>query len=159
MWNDKIGATGGGFSKLFKEPKYQKDNISKSANATLKNRRGIPDISWNADPNTGVLVYLSFLGPKQTGYFLFGGTSAGSPQWAGLVADGNQLAGHSLGFLNPTLYALGNDRESGNAFHDITVGNNTSGGVTGYDATQGWDLSTGWGTPKGEQLLHDLASD
>ncbi len=159
VWDNKIGATGGGISKLFKEPKYQRDNLSDSANSTLKKHRGIPDISLNADPDTGVLVYLSFLGPKQAGYFLFGGTSAGSPQWSGLIADGNQLAGHALGFLNPTLYALGNDREYGNAFHDVTVGNNTFGGVTGYDATQGWDLSTGWGTPKGEQLLHDLASD
>jgi subtilase family serine protease len=62
--------------------------------------RGIPDISYNADPFTSILVYLSFI-PGQAGYYFIGGTSEGSPQWAGIIADADQMAGHPLGFLNP----------------------------------------------------------
>jgi subtilase family serine protease len=78
---------------------------------------------------------------------LIGGTSEGSPQGAGIIADANQLAGHSLGFLNPTLYALGALGAQDEFFHDITVGNNSFAGAPGYNATPGWDLASGWGTP------------
>ena len=63
-------------------------------------------MAFNADPNTGVPVVLGFLG-SNSGIYIFGGTSEGSPAWAGIVADLDQLAGHPLGFLNPAIYALG----------------------------------------------------
>jgi subtilase family serine protease len=72
----------------------------------------------------------------------FGGTCEGSPQWAGIIADANQLAGHPLGFLNRKLYAIG---EESDLFHDITFGSNAFNGfsgVPGYIATPGWDLTT-----------------
>jgi subtilase family serine protease len=146
------GAGGGGVSQVFKEPAYQKANLPASDQSILKGFRGIPDISYNADPYTAILVYLSFI-PGQAGYYFIGGTSEGSPQWAGIIADADQMAGHPLGFLNPALYQIGNSSKAGNSYHDITVGNNGYNGVPGYNATPGWDLATGWGTPKVSGLL------
>ncbi|QBD79198.1 protease [Ktedonosporobacter rubrisoli] len=158
VWNDggSNGATGGGISQYFKEPDYQSDNLSSANKALLKGFRGIPDISFNADPNTPVLVYESFRGGDKAGYYGFGGTSAGSPQWAALVADANQLAGHPLGFLNSALYKLGASRVANLVFHDITKGNNSQAGIAGYNATPGWDACTGWGTPRVQPLLQDV---
>jgi subtilase family serine protease len=60
----------------------------------------------------------------------------------------NQYAGAPLGFLNPALYALGRQGLFYDLGHDITVGNNSFAGVPGYNATVGWDLASGWGTPE-----------
>jgi subtilase family serine protease len=153
VWNSDGGASGGGISQHFSEPAYQR-LLPASDQSLLGGYRGIPDVSWNADPNTSILIYLSFLGASNAGYYSIGGTSEGSPDWAGLVADLDQLAGHPIGLLNPYLYALG---AAGVGFHDITVGNNSDNGVTGYTATPGWDLATGWGTPDLGQLFWDIA--
>jgi subtilase family serine protease len=155
VW-DGNGATGGGVSQVFTEPAYQL-TLPRGAQATLHGHRGIPDISWNADPDTPILVYLSFLGPDAAGYYLFGGTSEGSPQLAGVVADLNQLLGHPIGFLNPYLYALGPLNNFTGVYHDITVGNNGFAGVPGYPATPGWDASTGEGTPNVGRLVRAIA--
>ncbi len=154
VWNNNIGATGGGISKVFKEPNYQQANLSGSDQNLLNGHRGMPDIAYNADPNTGILVYISFLSPA--GFYLIGGTSEGSPQWAGIIADANQLAGHALGFLNPALYAIGNSGDYRESFHDITFGSNAFAGVRGFKATPGWDLATGWGSPKVATLVTEL---
>ena len=150
------GATGGGVSQLFKEPDYQKDTLPRSDQKLLKGHRGLPDISYNADPYTSILVYLSFI-HGQAGYYGIGGTSEGAPQWAGIIADANQYAGHALGFLNPALYALGSSKDASRSYHDITVGTNSYGGITGYAATSGWDAATGWGTPNVSILVKELA--
>jgi subtilase family serine protease len=157
VWNDGPGdATGGGISQYFKEPSYQK-HLSAANQALLNGYRGLPDISYNADPNTAVPVYLGFLG-SQSNYYLFGGTSEGSPQWAGIIADANQYAGHALGFLNPALYQLGKSgEEHPEVYHDITLGNNSQGSIPGYKATVGWDPVTGWGTPVIDKLIEELA--
>ena len=124
----------------------------KQARATLNGHRGIPDISYNADDlNSAILVYTSFLapigGPDSVGYYLIGGTSEGAPQWAGIVADLNQLGHAPMGFLNPKLYALGGLGLFTDFGRDITKGSNAYGGVPGYSATRGWDPASGWGTP------------
>ncbi len=156
-WNDGVGsATGGGISQYFKEPNYQKDNLSKANQQLLNGHRAIPDISYNADPNSGVPVYLGFLPQRQPRFYIFGGTSAGSPQWAGIIADANQSAGHSLGFLNTALYRIGNSKASAYSYNDITVGNNAQLPIAGYNATPGWDAATGWGTPKTVGLVLNL---
>jgi len=157
VWNDGIGsATGGGVSQTFSEPLYQR--LLPSADQKLLNgHRAIPDIAYNADPNTPVPVFVGFL-PGQVGYYLFGGTSEGSPQWAGLIADANQYAGHPLGFLNPALYLLGASKnEAAEVFHDITSGNNAQPPVPGYDAAPGWDAVSGWGSPIAQPLIQHLA--
>ena len=154
VWNEfGFAAGGGGVSQQFAEPFYQLAGIPKSAQPLLGNHRAIPDIAYNADAEYGVLVYLSFLGPDAAGYYEIGGTSAGSPQWAGIVADANQLAGHPLGFLNPRLYSLGQSR----FFNDIVSGANGFFPTPGYVATRGWDLTTGWGTPN-DGLIWALAN-
>jgi len=156
VWNDHyIGGGGGGVSQKFAEPYYQY-SLPAPVQSELNNYRGIPDVSYNADPNTAILVYVGFLGGTANGFYFIGGTSEGSPQWAGIIADANQLAGRPLGFLNPKLYAIG---EAGGFFHDITWGNNAYNGfngVPGYVATPGWDLATGWGTPDLGTLLSEL---
>jgi subtilase family serine protease len=158
VWNDgpTAGATGGGISQYFKEPDYQRDTLPGSDKALLKGMRGLPDISYDADPNTGVLIYLSFPGGGTPGYYIIGGTSAGSPQWSGIIADANQWAGRPLGFLNPALYKMGTSGDTNDDFHDITVGNNSQNGIPGYSATSGWDASTGWGTPRGAEMIENL---
>ena len=140
VWNQGDAATGGGISQQFREPIYQAF-LPRSVQRELGGARGIPDVSWNADPRTPILIYLSFLTP---GYYVIGGTSEGSPAWAGVVADLDQLAGRGIGLLDPYAYALG---ASGRGFHDVTVGNNSLAGITGYSAVPGWDLATGWGSP------------
>ncbi|PYI66314.1 protease [Arthrobacter livingstonensis] len=149
VWNDGIGsATGGGVSKATAEPFYQR-LLPRQDQRILAGQRAVPDISFNADPNTGVLVHLGFLGAGNNGYYIFGGTSEGSPAWAGVVADLNQRAGFALGFLNPTLYALGAAKLIYPAvLHDVTVGNNAQPPIAGFSAGAGWDAATGWGTPK-----------
>ncbi len=153
VWNSDGGATGGGVSQQFAEPLYQR-LLPASDQSLLGGHRGLPDIAWNADPNTPVLVYLSFFGPGSAGYYFIGGTSEGAPQWAGLTADLDQLTGHPIGLLNPYLYALG---AAGIGFHDVTVGNNELDGIPGYSATPGWDATTGWGSPDLGQFIGDIA--
>jgi subtilase family serine protease len=159
VWNDVYGASGGGVSQQFSEPLYQR-LLPASVQKTLKLHRGIPDVAYDADPNTPILVYVGFFPcPADDGYYFVGGTSEGSPQWAGIIADANQLAGHPLGFLNPKLYLLGAIGEQSQFFHDITIGNNSFNGVPGYDAAPGWDLATGWGTPNLSGLIWALARE
>lgn len=165
VWNDGASdATGGGISQKFAEPFYQ-FGLPRSTQKLLNGKRGLPDISINADPNTPVPVFLGFLSlfniGLPNGYFLFGGTSEGSPVWAGITADLNQYLGHSVGFLNPIVYALNLNRHLyGSDFHDITVGDNSqltnTPAVPGYSATAGWDPATGLGTPIVQPLFHTL---
>ena len=159
VWNEgPQDATGGGVSQYFGEPFYQFGLPYNVQKTILQGHRALPDISFNADPYTGVPVFLGFLGAGNNGYYIFGGTSEGSPAWAGLIADANQEAGHSLGFLNPKFYAFGYDKEiQTRLFHDITVGNNAQPPIPGYSATPGWDAATGWGTPKAKQLFDALS--
>jgi subtilase family serine protease len=156
VWNDSVspfgpaGAGGGGISQVFPTPLYQQLSLPQSARQKLHGYRGVPDLSYNADDvNSAILVYVGVYGE----YLLIGGTSCGSPQWAGIVADLNQYAGAPLGFLNPRLYAIGGRGQFADFGHDVTIGNNAYGGVPGYNATAGWDPASGWGTPKLGQIL------
>jgi subtilase family serine protease len=147
------GAGGGGISQVFQEPRYQQAALPDHVRHQLGHRRGLPDISYNADPYTPILVYVGFLGPDNAGYYFIGGTSEGSPQWAGIVADLDQYAGRPLGFLNAALYSIGGTGHFKQVGRDVTVGNNAYNGVPGYAATRGWDLATGWGTPDFDKIL------
>ncbi|MDQ6642819.1 MAG: S53 family peptidase [Chloroflexota bacterium] len=153
VWNSGGGGSGGGFSSFFTTPSFQK-TLPSSVQSLLNNRRGVPDVAGDADPLTGLAFY------QAGGWSLAGGTSASAPLWAGLIAIANQMAGHSLGFINPALYKLALSSNYAQDFHDITNGNNNVSykGVTvpGYQATTGWDPVTGLGTPNAEKLLPDL---
>ncbi|GAC1365090.1 MAG: S53 family peptidase [Ktedonobacteraceae bacterium] len=155
-WNSGLGsATGGGYSLYFRAPGYQQATLPPTVRAASHGYRGLPDVAYDADPSTSIPVYLGFL--PNPDYYLFGGTSAGTPQWAGLVADANQLAGHPLGFLNEKIYRISAMQgATGPVFHDITIGNNAQGSLPGYQATPGWDAVTGWGSPITNLLVAGL---
>ena len=151
-------ASGGGFSHLFARPAYQ-DGVP-GIGAT----RGVPDVAADADGTTGMT--LAFSAPDGK-YWLVGagGTSAGAPFWAGLIALADQEAGHPLGFVDPAIYRIARGPLYHKAFHDITTGNNTvvlgsaspPVTITGYQAGPGWDPATGWGTPDAQVLIPLLA--
>jgi subtilase family serine protease len=138
-WSD----SGGGVSSYEPAPAFQA-GLGYGGRAT-------PDVAYDADPNTGIYVYDSYIG----GWYVFGGTSAGSPQWAGLIALVDQgRAAEGAGPLNgatqllPALYSL-----SSADFHDITTGS-----AGGNSAKPGYDLVTGLGSPVANRLIPDLVT-
>jgi subtilase family serine protease len=150
--------SGGGFSTFYSRPSWQS-----GSNA----HRGVPDVAYNAGVNGGVLTHcgicnlLNGLDPSDPSvFFLFGGTSAGSPQWAALTADADQMAGRDLGNINPQLYGLSVNSTAANPFHDVVRGNNDVAelGGAGFNAGQGWDPVTGLGSPNAALLLSALAN-
>jgi len=151
VWNDGAGAGGGGVSQHFKLPNFQQDGLPRATRKSLNGFRGYPDVAYNGGVFGGVIVHLGFLdtafGPGNNGFFIFGGTSAGAPQWAGVTALANQVARRPLGFLNKRLYGLGAEGALAGLMHDVTLGDNSFAGIPGFSATSGWDLATGWGTP------------
>lgn len=148
VWNDDFGAGGGGLSTIYRRPGYQAPVQGNNK------QRGVPDVAYNGDVRGGVVAAWSVLFPANVvAFFIFGGTSAGSPQWAGIVALADQKGGHRLGAINKTLYHIGKSDGYGAAFHDITSGNNSFEGVAGFDAVAGWDAATGLGTPDVANLI------
>jgi subtilase family serine protease len=147
-------ASGGGFSRRFARPGYQ--NGVPGIAAT----RGVPDVSADASPHTGMALVISDGGNQYT-IRNSGGTSASAPLWAGLIALADQYAGRHLGFVNPAIYRIGRSASYHDAFHDITTGNNTPAfpghTIKGYTATPGWDPVTGWGSPNAQALIPLLA--
>jgi kumamolisin len=147
VWNElpNSGSTGGGISRAFPVPDYQKGLTAAKADGSKAalTGRGVPDISGNADPVTGYDVLVD--GSK----FAIGGTSAVAPLMAGLVALINQKIGKPVGFLNPMIYAI--HKSGKKVFRDITDGNNGT-----FAASTGWDACTGLGVPDGKLLLGAL---
>jgi hypothetical protein len=151
-WGGGVG-TSGGISTYYSIPTYQQ-GVSMAANQGSTTMRNVPDVALTAD-NVYVLYNNGSSGT-------FGGTSCAAPLWAAFTALVNQQAvanGLSkVGFLNPTLYAIGNGASSSTNFNDITTGNNFStSSPTQFAATSGYDLCTGWGTPGGITLINSLA--
>ena len=138
VWNNSTGggATGGGYSAIFKRPTWQSAVVTEAF-------RGVPDVAGNADPNSGYAIRVD--GED----IVVGGTSAVAPLWAGLIALLNKKLNTRLGFINPKLYSL----DQATNFHDITVGNNGT-----YPARPGWDAATGLGSPNGNVLSASLQS-
>ncbi len=149
-----VNCSGGGFSKVFARPDFQK-------HATKNRARGVPDVAYNAGVSGGVLINSATLNegiglpPDQLAFFIVGGTSAGTPQWAGLAAIGDQIARHRLGSINAALYDIGHNKNRYAAtMHDMVVGNNDVAEIGGgFDTAKGWDPVTGLGTPKASSLL------
>lgn len=145
VWNEGTNsATGGGVSEKFALPTWQTNaNVPTAANAFVG--RGVPDVTGNADPQTGYKVRVD--GQD----IVIGGTSAVAPLWAGLIALINQQLGQPVGFLNPTLYQNYQSLQQKNAFHDIIQGTNGA-----YSAGPGWDACSGLGSPNGTNLADEL---
>jgi uncharacterized repeat protein (TIGR01451 family) len=158
VWNwglnqGKYVGSSGGVSTYYGLPVYQQ-GISMVANQGATTLRNIPDVAL-----TGDNVYVRY---NNGGAAAFGGTSCAAPLWAGLTALINQQAGingiNPVGFMNPPVYAIGKGTNYATCFNDITVGNNfNSSSPTKYSAVAGYDLCTGWGTPKGNALITALA--
>jgi subtilase family serine protease len=162
--------SGGGFSHVFARPDYQ-STLPAGSTPIPATTRGVPDVALQASARTGQLIYLSLppdgqsglicgSSPCSTGWYDVGGTSASSPQWAGLVAIADQINGGGLGFINPALYRLAtNPAAYASDFFDVTTGTNQADpSVPGFPATTGWDPVTGLGTPNAAKLLPALVA-
>jgi subtilase family serine protease len=184
-WNEispfgGAGASGGAPSAVFDAPPWQRSLHTKD--------RLVPDVSYNAALVGGALVIVSCrpnpdpadggmtldpkcVDPSRQGYISVGGTSAGAPQWAAIVALANQVrmsqAKSPLGLVSPLLYELAKDKRAyARDFNDITTGSNAldlrafgapAPSEFGFAAAPGYDLATGLGTPNVANLLGDLA--
>jgi kumamolisin len=147
VWHDKAsipksqrGAGGGGRSSVFAKPSFQSGVFPKDK------RRDVPDIALGASLlHPGFFIAVGTPGQLA----IAGGTSVGTPVWAGVSALAAQRAGTTrVGNINTKLYTLGplnNTASSG--LHDVTSGNNSFNGVPGFKAKPGYDGATGWGTP------------
>ncbi|HEY3727625.1 MAG TPA: S53 family peptidase [Solirubrobacteraceae bacterium] len=123
-------AGGGGLSPIEPTPAFQSG--AKLLGAVPLARRGVPDVSLDADPESGYDVVVN--GTIET----IGGTSASAPSWQGIWARAQGAHGGALSFAGPILYST----EPSTAYNDITIGAN---GL--YTAGPGYDLTTGLGTP------------
>jgi subtilase family serine protease len=137
--------SGGGESLYFPEPSYQ-------LGAQSSGKRGVPDVAYDSNPNTGVPVYDS----EDGNWAEVGGTSASSPQWCAITAIANSIRA-SMGkgtiggnFLN-VIYA------NPLAFNDITQGSNGKCGLV-CTAGPGYDFVTGLGSPMALQVVDALTA-
>ncbi|MEO7716664.1 MAG: protease pro-enzyme activation domain-containing protein [Capsulimonas sp.] len=141
-WNGSSGY----ISPNFAIPSWQQ-GISMTANGGSTTQRNCPDVSMVA---TNIWCVYNNGG---SGGVL--GTSAASPLWAGYMALVNQQGAQhgkpTAGFINPAVYALGKGASYTTYFNDTTTGNNGKPAVTGYD------LVTGWGSPKGQAMIDSLS--
>jgi subtilase family serine protease len=182
-----IVAGGGGVSTVFKAPEYQ-SSLSPEIQQTVNGYRGVPDMAMNAGENGGIEVYMGFSIPSQgvTGpaWGIFGGTSCATPETAGLIALADQAASQlvgspvGIGPMNRYIYSMGPWD-----FHDIVP--HTFGAVTldnnalyysldllnargplsvppvpvpGQKTTEGYDLTSGFGSPNAPYFVIDLAN-
>jgi len=150
-------AGGGGKSVIFPRPPYQ-NGVRKIVGGS----RGVPDISMSGACNGAVDMYQSF-GGQAAGWYPTCGTSEATPLFAGIVALADQVAGHPLGVINPSLYRLSASRAPG--IVDVVSGNNTvsfsQGGalhtIRGFAARPGYDLASGVGTVNALWFVRELA--
>jgi len=164
--------TSSGYSQVESQPNYQ---------ATVQNTgvRSVADVSYDADPNTGFAVYDSVPYQGYIGCEEIGGTSAGAPQWAALVALADQAriangqatldgASQTLPLLYNLYSAPGTDGYSvyATGFNDVVDPGSTNpwhwrwGGFgNGAQATVGYDTSTGLGSPNARLIIPLLEGD
>jgi subtilase family serine protease len=197
VWNDggadaaghQASGTGGGVSPVWPMPSYQSGAVgglgvvqADSSAACGGFCRQVPDVSADADPNSGYVVYSSdqVLG---TGWMVAGGTSASAPLWAAFTALANAspaCRGFTLGFENPALYAIAGSAYAAN-FHDVTgptpftgaPGNAIHPGTNDtwsdspdnannpgdlYPVLPGYDMATGLGSPIANALGNSLCA-
>ena len=154
---DNGGSTGGGVSLRIPRPAWQSGLDIAPVNPGQVAGRIVPDVAANASANTGYFVVAG--GQRE----ISGGTSASAPLWAALVARMNQQLGSSgkrVGYLTPLLYgaSAGGAGSLGKlGCNDIASGDNVTAHVGGFKSTAGFDAVTGWGSPKGKDLLAALS--
>jgi subtilase family serine protease len=154
--------TGGGVSSFYGRPPYQGNLLSTfptvlGSTVNAASGRSNPDLSFNAAVNGGVLAWRGFIATPA--WAVFGGTSAAAPAWAAIIALLNQANGAPVGFITPKIYDLNHGRLK-HTFQDITVGDNRFAegafGEDGFNASPGYDLTTGWGTPDVSWYIKNL---
>jgi subtilase family serine protease len=164
------GSSGGGDSTVFSRPPFQN-----GVAGTVGDSRGTPDISMSAAVNGGVDIY-DTTDPSIAGWTFIGGTSEAGPLFSGIVALADQVAGHSLGDLNPALYAMAQSRvpdsivpisQGGNTFTFCPVADTESNGacasssdlvtVPGFNADGSYNEATGLGTVNAASFVPALA--
>jgi len=145
-WSD----SGGGISPNdIPIPSWQTATAAICIDPCSQSLRNGPDVAANANFTFYVCADQSACSANE-----YGGTSFAAPMWAGYLALANEQAvgggASTLGFINPSLYDIGLGSNYDTDFHDITSGSN------GYNATTGYDLVTGWGSPNGSALINAL---
>ena len=144
-WN----GSGGGISSIYAIPDWQQ-GLNMSVNRGSTSMRNLPDVAMLADD------VWEWADKGQS--FAVVGTSIAAPLWAAFTALVNQQGASNgrppVGFLNPSLYAIGKSSIYNQCFHDITTGNNTNSiSPRLFFAAAGYDLCTGWGSPNGGTSL------
>ena len=172
---------GGGVSRLFAQPWYQRGVVPPSVSQYFggKPGRAVPDVAAIGDPNTGFLVGQTQTFPDGSvkySEYRIGGTSLSSPVAAGIEALADQASHRAHGFANPAIYELSGTP----AVHDVTLLDKPTGvvrvdyvnGVDAADGTRtslrstqqlvtltsrrGYDDTTGVGTPNGFWYVYGL---
>ena len=170
------GAGGGGISSFWTMPAYQSsappslDVVNADSSPTPCGSSGdcreVPDVSADADPAHGYLIYYNgdnSVPGEPSGWQASGGTSGAAPLWAAVFAEANAdsaCAHIPIGFANPALYRAAASAED-TYFTDVTSGNNdftvSNGGL--YPATPGYDMATGLGSPNVTTLATALCDE
>lgn len=175
-YNYSGGASGGGISHFWVSPLWQNspgvhNSFSSGTPCNAPSNsfcRESPDVALNADPNIGYAIYCSVAaaGCSSNGaWYSVGGTSAGAPMWAAMMAMANEMSlkqgGFNLGFVNPLLYQVASDpNHYAASFHDITTGTNDFNNYNSgsYPASANYDLATGLGSYNAYWLAFNLVT-
>ena len=154
--------SGGGRSAYEMMPSYQSGLPVPNANGY----RSVPDIAYDANPNSGFAIYDSVSYQGLSGWFQVGGTSAGTPQWAALAAIVNSMrvsakklpmGAAATSTMNCLLYLLGQPSSYSTNYHDVTSGTNGTCGTL-CTSVSGYDDVTGLGSPKANALINALVA-
>jgi pseudomonalisin len=150
VWNESgpgagLWASGGGVSAIYAKPSWQA-----GTGVPADGKRDVPDVSLTAAGHDGYLIY------QNGGLYVVGGTSAATPSFAGVMALVVQHTAARQGNANTVFYSLDSKQRAGGAsvFHDITSGNNSVPGQTGFNATAGYDQATGLGSIDASVLVN-----
>ncbi|HKV68864.1 MAG TPA: S53 family peptidase, partial [Gaiellales bacterium] len=156
------GGGGGGVSSIFRMPSWQNGPGVIRSGLSSKTKCGgktvycreVPDIAFNADPNTGYVINDGI-------WDLVGGTSAAAPLMAAFTADADTFSlangGMRMGFADPFLYHEA--KVDPPMFHDVLTGSNiTTPTLTKYQAAPRYDMASGWGSIDVAQMATDLSN-
>ena len=150
VWSDaaSVSGGGGGISSVWPIPSWQ-TGLGTALNLGSTTQRMVPDISLNSDPNTGYSVFV------QGASDVYGGTSCAAPIWTAFTALVNQQREATnlpdVGYVNPTIYRVGQSSLAPSVFHDVTAGKNLF-----YPAETNYDLATGLGSFNAMTLFQAL---
>jgi subtilase family serine protease len=164
------GSSGGGLSTVFSRPRFQ-DGVA----GIVGDSRGTPDIAMSA-AGSGSVDFYDSTDPSAGGWNIIAGTSEASPLFSGIVALADQVAGHSLGDLNPALYAMAQSgvpdgivpvSQGTNSYTYCVAADVKSNGscasssdlvaVPGFSANGSYNDATGWGTVNAATFVPALA--